>query len=161
VLDAPPVAEPPDAPAVGAPLDAPPVAEPLDARAVGALLDALRRRGLRAHAGTVFSTDHLTRPDERARLAVEGVAAVDMESAWLAGAAAGRPLAVVRVVVEPAGRRLADPRTLVAGTRALANLRRAAAALDEWAGAAAAFDGPPGEADMVPFMGMPDERSRA
>jgi 4-hydroxy-3-methylbut-2-enyl diphosphate reductase len=64
------------------------------------------------------------------------VLAVDMESAWLAAAAAGRPLAVLRVVVETAGRRLVDPRTLVAGTHALVNLRRAGDALDEWAAAA-------------------------
>jgi predicted N-acyltransferase len=43
-----------------------------------------------------------------------------MESAWLAAAADGRPLAVVRVVVDAADRGLLDPRTLVAGARALA-----------------------------------------
>src|SRR5438105_14775249 len=66
-----------------------------------------------------------------------GVLAVDMESAWLAEAADGRPLAVVRVVVETANRRLLDPRTLVAGTRALASLRRVGGALAEWADAVA------------------------
>src|SRR5207253_7528663 len=47
--------------------------------------------------------------------------------------AAGRPLAVLRVVVETAERELLDPRTAAAGVRALAALRRAAPALAEWA----------------------------
>jgi 4-hydroxy-3-methylbut-2-enyl diphosphate reductase len=113
------------------------------------LLDALRRRGLVSHAGPIHSTDRLTPPAERARLAAAGAIAADMESAWLAEAAAGRPLAVVRVVVEPAGRRLVDPRTLVAGPRALATLRRARGAIDDWAGAVAALDLPRAQADKV------------
>ena len=40
-----------------------------------------------------------------------------------------RPLAVLRVVVDTADRRLLDPRTPAAGVRALANLRRAGGAL--------------------------------
>jgi 4-hydroxy-3-methylbut-2-enyl diphosphate reductase len=115
----------------------------------GPLLEALRGRGLAAHSGPIHSTDRITPPAERARLAAAGAIAVDMESAWLAEAAAGRPLAVLRVVVEPAGRRLVDPRTLVAGPRALATLRRAGGALDEWAGAVAALDVPWAQADKV------------
>ncbi len=38
-----------------------------------------------------------------------GVLAVDMESAWLAAGAGGRPFAVARVVADEAGRHLADP----------------------------------------------------
>jgi 4-hydroxy-3-methylbut-2-enyl diphosphate reductase len=56
-----------------------------------------------------------------------------MESAWLAAAAGGRPFAVVRVVADPAGRRLADPRIVPEGIRALRSLRRTRGALDEWA----------------------------
>jgi 4-hydroxy-3-methylbut-2-enyl diphosphate reductase len=55
-----------------------------------------------------------------------------MESAWLAEAADGRPLVVLRVVVEEAGRELVDPRAAVAGARALMQLHRAASVLDEW-----------------------------
>ena len=106
------------------------------------LAAALRRRGFRVHVGPVASVERLTGPGERS--ALDGVLAVDLESAWLAAAAGGRPLAVLRVVVETAGRRLIDPRTLVAGTQALVNLRRAGGALDEWAGAA-----------MVPAMRTP------
>jgi 4-hydroxy-3-methylbut-2-enyl diphosphate reductase len=102
----------------------------------GALLAAaLRRRGLRVHLGPIVSTDHLAGPAERRGLETEGALALDMESAWLAEGAGGRPLAVLRVVVEPAGRHLVDPRTITAGIRALANLRRASGALAEWAAA--------------------------
>ena len=99
------------------------------------LAAALRRRGLRVHVGPILSVDHIAGPDERRALRDDGVLAVDMESAWLAEAADGRPLAVLRVVVDAADHRLRDPRTLVAGVRALRNLRRASDALAEWADA--------------------------
>jgi len=99
------------------------------------LTAAIRRRGLRTHVGTVASVDRIAGPAERRYLAEDGVTAVDMESAWLAEAAAGRPLAVLRVVVEEADRELYDPRSAAAGVRALLALRRAAPALEEWAGA--------------------------
>jgi 4-hydroxy-3-methylbut-2-en-1-yl diphosphate reductase len=108
-------------------------AEPVAAPASALLAPALRRDGLRVHVGPLVSTDHIASPAERRRLEQDGVLALDMESAWLAEAAAGRPLAVLRVVVEPSGRRLYDPRTVSAGIRALVNLRRAGAALAEWA----------------------------
>src|SRR5205085_9639962 len=47
------------------------------------------------------------------------------------------PRAVLRVVVERAGRELRDPRTVSSGMRALANLRRSREALDEWSAAVA------------------------
>ncbi len=97
---------------------------------------ALRRRGLRVHLGPLLSAERLTGPADRAALASSGALALDMESAWLADAAAGRPFAVVRVVADAAGRRLADPRLLVEGSRALLALRRVSAALSEWAAAA-------------------------
>jgi 4-hydroxy-3-methylbut-2-en-1-yl diphosphate reductase len=61
------------------------------------------------------------------------VLAVDMESAWLTDAAAARPLAVLRVVVDGTGRRLVDPRIAADGIRALRSLRRSRIVLDEWA----------------------------
>jgi len=97
------------------------------------LAASLRRRGLRTHVGTIETVDRIAGPAERRYLAEEGVTAVDMESAWLADAADGRPLAVLRVVVEEAGRELVDPRSAAAGARALIALRRAAPALEEWA----------------------------
>ena len=100
-----------------------------------ALLEAaLRRRGVRVHVGPLLSAGRLVGPDERRRLAGRALA-VDMESAWLAAGAGGRPFAVVRVVADAAGRRLADPRLAVAGVRALDTLRRVGPALAEWGAA--------------------------
>jgi 4-hydroxy-3-methylbut-2-enyl diphosphate reductase len=98
------------------------------------LVSALRRRGLRVHVGPLASSDHILSPTERRDLP-SGVLAVDMESAWLAAGADGRPLAVIRVVADDAGRHLADPRMAIAGSRALRSLRRTRDALSEWAGA--------------------------
>jgi 4-hydroxy-3-methylbut-2-enyl diphosphate reductase len=98
------------------------------------LAELVRRRGLRAFEGAILSTDRIMHTHERRDL--PGVTAVDMESAWLAEAANARPLTVLRVVVEEAARDLVDVRTPAAGIRALRNLRRAAAVLDEWATAA-------------------------
>jgi 4-hydroxy-3-methylbut-2-enyl diphosphate reductase len=95
------------------------------------LAAALRRRGLDVHVGALASSDRVLRPDERARL--DGALGVDMESAWLAAGAGGRPFAVLRVVVDAAGRRLADPRIAADGLRALRALRRSGQALSEWA----------------------------
>jgi 4-hydroxy-3-methylbut-2-en-1-yl diphosphate reductase len=97
------------------------------------LAAALRRRGLRVHVGPIASVDRVMTRTERTALRAGGAIAVDMESAWLADAAGGRPLAVLRVVVESSERELRDPRTVVAGVRALASLRRTRAALAEWA----------------------------
>ena len=98
------------------------------------LAAALRRRGLRVHVGPLASTERILGPSERQRHAGTALA-VDMESAWLAAGAAGRPLAVVRVVADAAGRHLADPRMALAGPRALWSLRRVSRALSEWAAA--------------------------
>jgi 4-hydroxy-3-methylbut-2-enyl diphosphate reductase len=95
------------------------------------LAAALERRGLRVHVGKLASSKRILGPAERARLD-GGILGVDMESAWLAPGAGGRPLAVARVVADKAGRHLADPRTAVAGALALRNLRRARGALAEW-----------------------------
>jgi len=100
------------------------------------LAAALREHGLRAHAGPLASVERVLGPAGRRALAGEGVLAVDLESAWLAGgAAAGRRLAVVRAVADPDGRRLADPRMLLEGARALLALRSAVPVLAEWADA--------------------------
>jgi 4-hydroxy-3-methylbut-2-en-1-yl diphosphate reductase len=107
-------------------------AVPLAAPASALVAAALRRRRLRVHVGPILSLDHVTTASERRPFHDDGVLAVDMESAWLAGAADGRPLAVVRVVVESSERDLRDPRTIAAGIRALRNLRRVAGALVEW-----------------------------
>jgi 4-hydroxy-3-methylbut-2-en-1-yl diphosphate reductase len=101
------------------------------------LAEPLRRMGLRATSGTVYTASRILGRAERLALRDEGVIAVDMESAWLAEAA-NRPVAVLRVVVDTADRRLASVRTLAAGVRGLWTLRRASAAFVDWVEACSA-----------------------
>jgi 4-hydroxy-3-methylbut-2-enyl diphosphate reductase len=98
-----------------------------------ALTEALRRRGLRVEVGPVWCSERLLGSAERGALVSSGVLAVEMESAWLARALGSRPLTVLRVVADAAGRRLLAPRTLAAGVRALRSLRTAGAAVGDWA----------------------------
>jgi 4-hydroxy-3-methylbut-2-enyl diphosphate reductase len=99
------------------------------------LATAVRKLGLPCTTGAILSVERLAR-DARTAAGEHGdVVAVDMESAWLVRAAGDGPVAVLRVVADTGGRPVVHPRTLVDGTRALAALRRAAPALEEWAGA--------------------------
>jgi len=101
------------------------------------LAAALRRRGLPVRLGPVLSTERVVPGAARRALAQTGAIAVDMETAWLAPAAAGRPLAVLRAVVDTPGRDLRRPvATAMGGLEAYRNLRAAAPALAEWARAA-------------------------
>jgi 4-hydroxy-3-methylbut-2-enyl diphosphate reductase len=104
----------------------------------GPLAAALGRLGIeRVHLGPIASLPRIVRGDERRALADAGVIAVDMESAWLAEAAAGRPLAVLRVVVDTPERPLSRVLATVAGgLSADRALRAAAPALASWARAA-------------------------
>lgn len=102
----------------------------LDAEPV---LRALRGADIPARAGVIASAERPVTGSERARLADTGACAVDMESFWLAGAAAGRPLAVVRVILDGPGRelwRVDLPRRLV---YCLGRLRSVARPLAAWA----------------------------
>jgi 4-hydroxy-3-methylbut-2-enyl diphosphate reductase len=85
--------------------------------------DSLRAYGLEARTGPIVTVDGILGPSAREALRASGALAVDMESYWLEDAA------VVRVVVDEAGRRLLHPRTLVAGIRALRTLRRVGRAI--------------------------------
>jgi 4-hydroxy-3-methylbut-2-enyl diphosphate reductase len=88
----------------------------------------------RVHVGPLASVDHVVHGAERAALAGEGAVAVDMESAWLAPAAAGRPFAVLRVVIDTPERELYRPwATLSGAVTAWRSLRMAAPALTVWA----------------------------
>lgn len=103
--------------------------------AAGNLAAALRARGVeRVHEGRIVSSYHVVRGAERVRFAAGGALAVDMESAWLQAAAAGRPFAVLRAVLDTPSTRLSRPcattRDLLLACRAL---RRAAPALLDWA----------------------------
>lgn len=96
----------------------------------------LRRAGLAARTGPVVTTARLVRGPGRARLAAGGALLADMESAPLAAAAEGRPVAVLRAVSDTADRPLLHPATVPGGVAALRALRRAAPALQQWAAAA-------------------------
>ena len=85
------------------------------------------------HIGAVVSVRSPAVGAARESLGRTGALAVDMESVWLAPGAAGRPLAVVRVVLDSPGRELANPwQTLSGLRRAGSSLRLVAAALGEW-----------------------------
>jgi len=99
------------------------------------LAGELRRAGLRAHTGRVATVDYLVRGAERDRLAQKGMMAADMESAQLAAAAGGRPLAVIRAISDTADRPLLHPGVLAGGLSALRSLRAAGPVLDRWAAA--------------------------
>ena len=100
----------------------------------GPVVAALEARGIeRISVGPIASADHVVHGGERGVLSAQGALAADMESAWLAAAAAGRPLAVVRVVLD-ASREIYRPlATLAGGVAAWRALHRAAPALALWA----------------------------
>jgi 4-hydroxy-3-methylbut-2-enyl diphosphate reductase len=76
----------------------------------------------------------LVRGAERAALAAEGVAAVDMESVWLLGAIPGDvPHAVVRTVVDGPGHELVSLRTPANARVAFRSLRAVVPVLERWA----------------------------
>ena len=102
------------------------------------LAGALRRLGLPVHLGPVVTSPRLVGGATRQALAATGALAVDMESAYLADAAAGGPFAALRVVVDTPGRPLPRPGTPRRGALALRALRRAGPAIEQWAAATGA-----------------------
>jgi 4-hydroxy-3-methylbut-2-enyl diphosphate reductase len=101
-----------------------------DPLALGGILES---RGLKVRHGAVCSVARPALGKTRVRLREGGAIAVDMESAWLAAAARGRPFAVVRVLSDTPERELTRPLLTIAGVaRASMTLRRVAAALHEW-----------------------------
>lgn len=97
------------------------------------LVAALRAGGVeRVHAGPIISVPRLVHGHGRARLAATGAIAADMESAWLAEAAAGRPFAVLRVVVDVPGSSRRPAMAVHGWQLAHRALRRATPALAEW-----------------------------
>lgn len=96
----------------------------------------LHRAGLPVWVGPIVSV-HSPVLGARARAALRassGAIVADMESLWLARAAAGRPFAVVRALLDSPGyepwRPILGPRS---GLRAADALQAAAGVLDEWA----------------------------
>jgi 4-hydroxy-3-methylbut-2-enyl diphosphate reductase len=97
------------------------------------LATAVAGKGMRVRCGGVVSVTRLALGERRAELHGAGAIAVDMESAWLAAGARGRPFGVVRVVLDSPSHELLRPGLAVSGPRAARALRRvAAAALSGW-----------------------------
>ena len=84
--------------------------------------------GVRVRSGSVVSVAKLALGDRRAQLHAAGAIAVDMESAWLAAAARGRPFGVVRVVLDSPSHELLRPGLVISAPRAAWALRRVAQA---------------------------------
>jgi 4-hydroxy-3-methylbut-2-enyl diphosphate reductase len=109
--------------------------EPVRASCDGAgqLLDALTDAGLSVRRGPIVGVAKIATGERREQLRATGALAVDMESAWLAAGAAGRPFAVVRVVLDSPSHELMRPQALAGALTAARVLRRAAAvALGDW-----------------------------
>jgi 4-hydroxy-3-methylbut-2-enyl diphosphate reductase len=101
--------------------------------AASLLAAQLQNLGLTARTGTVISSGHLVRGEERAALCRLGADVVDMESAELLSAPWELPLAVVRVVSDTAGEELSSLRGLRGVAKALSVLKAAKPALARWA----------------------------
>jgi 4-hydroxy-3-methylbut-2-en-1-yl diphosphate reductase len=107
--------------------------EPVMCGHSASVAEALTEGGLRVRRGPLVSVPKMARGAERARLAGGGSIAVDMESAWLAEAAAGRPFAALRAVVDTPSHELVRFSTLSGGIKAYRALKSAASALERWA----------------------------
>lgn len=95
------------------------------------LAEALERRGIAVRCGAVVSVARIAHGEKRVELRERGAIVVDMESAWLAPGARGRPFAVIRVVADTPSREVTRPLLTLAGAvRAAISLRRVATALD-------------------------------
>jgi 4-hydroxy-3-methylbut-2-en-1-yl diphosphate reductase len=101
------------------------------------LAGELRRAGLRVRLGPVVSVAGLVHGAGRDRLAATGALVADLESAALATAAGGRPVAVVRAVSDTPDQPLLRPGALGGGLAALRSLRLAAPVLARWSAAVA------------------------
>jgi 4-hydroxy-3-methylbut-2-en-1-yl diphosphate reductase len=96
------------------------------------LAAGLRGYGMKVRSGEIVCVAKLALGERRAQLLAGGALAVDMESVWLAPGAAGRPFAVVRVVLDSPSHELLRPRTAAGALRAARVLRRVAGALRDW-----------------------------
>lgn len=109
--------------------------QPLDRRlgcaSAEPLAEALEHRGIMVRRGRVVSVARIAHGEKRVELRERGAIVVDMESAWLAAGARGRPFAVIRVVADTPSREVTRPLLTLAGAgRAALSLRRVAAAFE-------------------------------
>jgi 4-hydroxy-3-methylbut-2-en-1-yl diphosphate reductase len=107
--------------------------EPIRCAATHELIPLLAGRGMKVRPGRIACVSRLALGERRRKLHEGGAIAVDMESVWLAAGAAGRPFAVVRIVLDSPNHELLRPRAAVGAVRAALALRRVAVALHEWA----------------------------
>lgn len=138
------------------------------------LTDAVRALPVRVHIGPVATVRKLVRTAERGALARAGVAAADMESAFLlaglgvrGGGRPDLPWGVVRVVSDAPGHELLRPGIVRNGLRAYRSLKASAPALSAWLRGVADGRGadsvplPPadgsGRADLGPTSGAADD----
>ena len=98
-----------------------------------ALAELLRRAGLPVVVGPVATVNHLAVRRRLSRMADAGVTAVDMESFPLVETTAGRPFAVLRVVVDTPGHPLVRAATVRSGIAARNRLRELGPLLRTWA----------------------------
>ncbi len=99
----------------------------------GQLADALAGAGLTVRRGPIVGVTKIATGERREQLRAAGALAVDMESAWLAAGAAGRPFGVVRVVLDSPSHELFRPQALGGALRAARVLRLASAvSLQDW-----------------------------
>ena len=97
------------------------------------LSDALGAGGLSVRRGPIVGVGKIATGERREQLREAGALAVDMESAWLASGAAGRPFAVVRVVLDSPSHELFRVQAVGGALQAAQALRRAAkVALQDW-----------------------------
>jgi len=101
---------------------------PLSGSDAAAVAAELRAAGRRVHLGPIVSSKTLVHGERRTELARSGALAVDMESAWVAGALSGHRLVIVRLVADTAGN------FVVGLVKGLVSLRHVRAAVDRWPG---------------------------
>jgi 4-hydroxy-3-methylbut-2-enyl diphosphate reductase len=107
--------------------------EPIRCSATHELITLLAGRGMKVRSGRIACVSRLALGERRRQLHAGGALAVDMESVWLAPAAADRPFAVVRVVLDSPSHELLRPRAAAGAVRAARALRIVARSLHDWA----------------------------
>jgi 4-hydroxy-3-methylbut-2-en-1-yl diphosphate reductase len=97
------------------------------------LTEALVASGLAVRRGPIVGVGKIATGERREQLRAAGALAVDMESAWLAAGAAGRPFAVVRVVLDSPSHELFRVQAVGGALAAAQALRKVSAiAVQDW-----------------------------
>jgi 4-hydroxy-3-methylbut-2-enyl diphosphate reductase len=97
------------------------------------LAGALAAGGLTVRRGPIVGVGKIATGERREQLRAAGALAVDMESAWLAAGAAGRPFAVVRVVLDSPSHELFRVQAVGGALAAAQALRKVSAiAVQDW-----------------------------